>query len=160
MLSRTPWCLSGKESTCNAGGTGDAVSILGSGKASGGENGNPLQYSCLINPNDRGAWQATVQRNTESYTTKQLSARTHTQLDLVLPHFQCHWPLPTSWNTLSLHLYALTAQNMINGPAVSESLGNLLKHRILNRFFTVPICWTLESLSSTLSPFLSSISWV
>ena len=35
-------------------------SIPGSGRAPGEENGNPLQYSCLENPMDRGAWQATV----------------------------------------------------------------------------------------------------
>ena len=40
--------------------TGDAVSIPGSGKSSGGGNGNPLQYSCLGHPMDGGAWQATV----------------------------------------------------------------------------------------------------
>ena len=35
--------------------------IPGSGKPPGGENGNPLQYSCLGNPMERGAWRATVQ---------------------------------------------------------------------------------------------------
>ena len=35
-------------------------SIPGSGRSSGEENGNPLQYSCLKNPMDKGAWQATV----------------------------------------------------------------------------------------------------
>ena len=35
---------------------GDLGSILGSGRSPGGGNGNPLQYSCLINPMDRGAW--------------------------------------------------------------------------------------------------------
>ena len=35
-------------------------SILGSGRYAGGGNGNPLQYSCLGNPMDRGAWWATV----------------------------------------------------------------------------------------------------
>ena len=39
---------------------GDAGSILGSGTLPGEGNGNPLQYSCLRNPMDRGAWQATV----------------------------------------------------------------------------------------------------
>ena len=34
--------------------------ILGSGRSSGGENDNPLQYSCLVNSMDREAWQATV----------------------------------------------------------------------------------------------------
>ena len=41
---------------------GDAVSIPGSGRSTGGGNGNPLQYSCLENPTDRGAWWATVHR--------------------------------------------------------------------------------------------------
>ena len=39
---------------------GDMGSIPGSGKSPGGGNGNPLQYSCLGNPMDRGAWQVTV----------------------------------------------------------------------------------------------------
>ena len=47
--------LSGKESTSNAGDTG---SIPRSGRYPGGEYGNPLQYSCLENAMDRGAWQA------------------------------------------------------------------------------------------------------
>ena len=47
----------GKESACNA---GDLGSIPGSGRSPGEGNGNPLQYSCLENPRDRGAWQATV----------------------------------------------------------------------------------------------------
>ena len=38
----------------------DAGSIPGSRGSSGGGHGNPLQYSCLENPKDRGAWQATV----------------------------------------------------------------------------------------------------
>ena len=42
------------------------VSIPGLGKSPGEENGNPLQYSCLKNPMDRGAWRATVQRVTRT----------------------------------------------------------------------------------------------
>ena len=49
-----------KESACNAGDTGDAGSIPGSARSPGGGNGNPLQYSCLGNPMDRGPWRATV----------------------------------------------------------------------------------------------------
>ena len=41
---------------------GDVGSISGSGKSPGEGNGNPLQYSYLGNPMDRGAWQATVHR--------------------------------------------------------------------------------------------------
>ena len=39
---------------------GDVGSILGLGRASGGGHGNPLQYSCLGNPMDRGTWRATL----------------------------------------------------------------------------------------------------
>ena len=46
-----------KESVCNA---GDPGSISGLGRYHGEGNGNPLQYSCLENPTDRGSWQATV----------------------------------------------------------------------------------------------------
>ena len=47
----------GKESACS---TGDPGLIPGSGRSPGAGNGNPLQYSCLENPIDRGAWWATV----------------------------------------------------------------------------------------------------
>ena len=49
--------LVGEESTCNA---GDPSLIPGSRRSPGEGNGNPLQYSCLENPMDRGAWRATV----------------------------------------------------------------------------------------------------
>ena len=54
-----PRSSDGNQSVCNA---GDPGSISGSRKSSGEGNGNPLQYSCLENPRDRGAWQATVHR--------------------------------------------------------------------------------------------------
>ena len=44
------------ESACNA---GDIGSVPGLGRSPGVGNGNPLQYSCLENPKDRGAWRAT-----------------------------------------------------------------------------------------------------
>ena len=47
----------GKESACSA---GDPGLIPGSGRSPGEGNGNPLQYSCLENPMDKGAWQSTV----------------------------------------------------------------------------------------------------
>ena len=47
----------GKESACNE---GDLGLVPGSGRSPGEENGNPLQYSCLGNPLDRGIWRATV----------------------------------------------------------------------------------------------------
>ena len=65
-----PWWLSGKASTCSAGDTGDASLIPGSGTSPGEGNGNPLYYSCLENPLDRGAWKATVHGHKESDTTE------------------------------------------------------------------------------------------
>ena len=50
------------------GDTGDTSSIPVSGRSPGGGSGNPLQYSCLENPMNRGAWQATVHRVTKSQT--------------------------------------------------------------------------------------------
>ena len=52
--------------------TGDVSLIPGSGIFPGEGNGNPLQCSCLGNPVDRGAWQATVRGIAESETTEQL----------------------------------------------------------------------------------------
>ena len=49
-----------KNSPANAGDKRDEDLIPGSERSSGGGNGNPLQYSCLENPMDRGAWRATV----------------------------------------------------------------------------------------------------
>ena len=54
-----------KVSACNV---GDLGSIPGLGRSTGEGNGNPLQYSCLENPMDRGAWWATVHGVTESRT--------------------------------------------------------------------------------------------
>ena len=65
----------------NVGDTRDAGSIPGSGspgKPAGGGHGNPLQYSCLENPMDRGAWQATVHGAAESDTIQHLSTE-HTE---------------------------------------------------------------------------------
>ena len=63
-----PGGSSGKEPTCNAEDIRDMGSIPGLGRSPGGENGNPLQYSCLENPMDRGAWRAIVHGVTKSQT--------------------------------------------------------------------------------------------
>ena len=52
----------------NAGDTGNAVTIPGSGRSPGEGNVNPLQHPCLENPMERGAWWATVHRVTKSWT--------------------------------------------------------------------------------------------
>ena len=67
-----PRSSNGKESACHAGYPG---LIPGSGRSPGEGNGNPLQYSCLENPMDRGVWQATVHgvAKKESSVTEQLT---------------------------------------------------------------------------------------
>ena len=69
-----PGVTCGKKPPANA---GDAGSIPRSGKSPGGGNGNPLQYSCLENPMDRGALWATVHRVAKSQIgLKQLDVHT------------------------------------------------------------------------------------
>ena len=64
----------------SAGDARDMGSVSGSGRSPGGGDGNPLQYSCLENSMDRGAWLAIVCGVTkESDMTEQLSMHTHTQ---------------------------------------------------------------------------------
>ena len=57
-----------KNLPANAEDTRDVGSIPGSGRSPGDGHGNPLQYSCLENPMDRGAWQVTVHGVTKSWT--------------------------------------------------------------------------------------------
>ena len=62
-----------KNLLANAGDTGDAALIPGSGRSPGEGNGNPLQYSCLEDPMDRGAWWATVYGVTKGMDTTEHS---------------------------------------------------------------------------------------
>ena len=74
-----------KASACNA---GDLGSIPGLGRSPGEGNGNPLQYSCLENPIDGGAWWATVHRVAKSRT--QLSDFTHSYPYQLLSYMLSH----------------------------------------------------------------------
>ena len=74
------WC-SGKEHTDRAGDARDMGSIPGSGRSPGEGNGNPLQYSCLGHPMDRGAWWATVHGVLESDMTEHAHTHKYIQID-------------------------------------------------------------------------------
>ena len=72
LRNMLPWWFSSKEFTWDA---GDVGSIPASWRSPGGGHGNPLQYFCVENPMDRGAWQATVHGVTKNWTW--LSTHTH-----------------------------------------------------------------------------------
>ena len=78
-----------KNLPANSGDREDTSLIPGSGRSPGGGHGIPLQYSCLENPMDRGAWQPMVHRVTKSQTwLKQLSSQAqHLGKISVLPYF-------------------------------------------------------------------------
>ena len=65
LLLGFPGGSEGKKFTCSA---GDSGLIPGSGRSPGGGNGNPLQYSYLENPMDRGAWWAAAHGVAQSWT--------------------------------------------------------------------------------------------
>ena len=75
LSSGFPGGTSGKEPPCHAGGIRDVALIPGSGRSPGGGHHNPLQYSCLENPMDRGAWWATVHGIAKSWTWLSIHTR-------------------------------------------------------------------------------------
>ena len=84
-----PGGADGKEPTANAGDIRDVGSILEPGRSPEGGHINPLQYSCLENPMNRGAWRATVHRVTKSLTRLKLlsihaliNLRHHSSVDI------------------------------------------------------------------------------
>ena len=89
-----------KNQPADAGDTGDMGSIPGSGRSPGGGNGNPLQYSCLENLMDRGAWWTPVTEVTNSRTWLRMLA--HVQI--------------RRWLSIALKIeYFTTAQKSLDG---------------------------------------------
>ena len=83
-----PWWLSSKESTCHAGDARDSGLIPGWGRFPAGGHGNPLQYSCLENPMDRGTWWAIVHGVAKRWTWLSYWAGT---MDLNSSYFGGQW---------------------------------------------------------------------
>ena len=99
-----PSSSAGKESTCNA---GDLGSIPGLGRSPGEGNGYPLQYPCLENPMDRGAWQATVCGVAKSRTRL---SDFHPFLPLLCP--QVHSPSVSLFLPCTIFLDAIYLHNI------------------------------------------------
>ena len=116
-----PWRLSSKETTCSAGDSGDLGLIPGSRRSPEEGNVNLLQYSCLENPMDRGAWQATVLCRKELDMTEQLSAH-------VCAHTHTH-----SLSNSDLHSCLLTEPRIIQAigsvPLILQKLRSLFGFR-------------------------------
>ena len=111
-----PCSSDGKESACNE---GDPGSIPGSGRSSGEGNGNPLPYSCLENPMDRGAWGATVHGHKESDSTEPLRLYHYTIHYVILYRItgfqnwqQCYPPLANSMHAVVIWRKAPLCSNL------------------------------------------------
>ena len=75
-----------KESASNSEDRRDTGLIPGSGRSTGGRHSNPLQYSCLENPMDRGVWQATIHRGHKESDMTQVTE--HTTIKIPMTFFR------------------------------------------------------------------------
>ena len=100
-----------KNPPANAGDTGDVISVSGSESSPGGGSDNPLQYSCLENPMDRGTWWAAVHRVAKSQTRLSTHAIV-TVISFCLPK---EWILADSW-----------AQNGVMDASISVLISNAI----------------------------------
>ena len=91
-----------------------AGSTLGSGRSPGEGNDNPLQYSCLENPMDRGAWQAKVHGVTKNLTRLSIHVHTHNRFTGKYPTTQRHNSAYFSYNSKILCLYKFILLILIN----------------------------------------------
>ena len=136
-----------KNPPVNAGDVRDIGSIPGSERSLGGEHGNPLQYSCLENPTDRGVWRTTVHRIVKSWTRLQWLS-THTLLKTPTKPTSVDWT--GSWvNLLTAGFWEAKRQT---GACAASILTSCLlwswlaksSRRALNHWHTAPEpsqCW-------------------
>ena len=137
-LTSQPLCwVSGKQPPADAGDIRDVGSIPVPGRSPGEGHGNQVQYSCLENPVDRGTWQGTVHRVTESDTTE-ATWHTHT---LVLPLPSWVWPFPFVTLLLFLVMFFILFHTALNIQAHTHS-GRWLAAKPLS--WTVKKSWAAE----------------
>ena len=97
-----PGGSAGKDSACNAGDERNENLIPGSGRSPGKGNGNPLQYSCLENPMDRGVWQAPIVHGVTRSQTQMIAhicAHTHTHITSYLYQWWGNWNQFKCWDS-------------------------------------------------------------
>ena len=131
--------MAGKNSPANMGDARDTVSITGSGRSPGKGNGNPLQYSCLENPMDRGTWQATIHR----------VAKTQTWLSnwSYIPHLI----FPFIYGYIDGHLGCFHILAFVNDAAVNKVVQISFEKSI---FRYIPRSGIAESYSTSIFKFL------
>ena len=139
-----------KEFPYNTGNTGNLGSTPGSGRAPGVGNGNPLQYPCLGNPMDRGAWRGTIHRWQRAGRTEHMCTHTESyHVDLLSKCFfntsinilKCsyHGPLSCKINHLSLefprHIFVLiqTSHERLTRKTGNSSAAQCLKWEAWNQ---------------------------
>ena len=124
-----------KESTCNSGEAGDMASIPGPERSPGGGHGNPLQYSCLENPMDRGAWWATVHSVEKSWIWLKRWG-THARMDSLVGV-----PGLSSWGTWVQKLWSTwDPSSLIRDRAHVPGAAR----RILNHWITREVPWVFS----------------
>ena len=115
-----------KNLSANAGDVRDMGLIPGSGRSSGGGYDNPLQYSCLANPMDRGAWWGTVHEVAQSQTwLKWLSTSAHTHTPFISSNSN---GMELWWEGLGLDYTLRTVWNKFPGcQTIQQSQGGPLR---------------------------------
>ena len=111
----------GKESVCKA---GDPGLRPGSGRSLGEENGYPLQYSCLENRTDRGAWRATVQGSTDRLSTHTSDKEPRTQYALK----KC---LRNEWSTADAITFIGSIYWITSGASCSKVFYDIFNYNVI-----------------------------
>ena len=117
VLGAAQVVLGVKNPRANAGDVRDLGSIPGLRRSPGRGHGNPLQYSCLENPVDRGVWRATVHRFTKSWTWLKWLSRPACSWVLS----EGHWSLPASRPRLEPTLLALLVLRTLENQSLRTS---------------------------------------
>ena len=125
----------GKESVCSA---GDLRSIPGSGRSPGEGNGNTLQYSCLENPMESGAWCAAVHGVSKSQTRLEWLTQTHTHNPFAFLHLRGSTILLEA-QTFEIHIYLLT-----HSEEKKQQQQKTLSYSILDAFLSRQYVWKTQ----------------